>query len=360
MNPSWLFEAGPPNSTLTLNDTSTSVPVDEWTHLAVTQNDQSSYTFYVNGSPTTTAAAPNPFGNSVNDNPLYIGSRADKFTTFNGNIDDVAIFSGVLTEAQIQDIMDGDFSAFGIGGGKLPLDIDKVGDELVFTWPSQGGLLYNLRSELDLSDGDPADWPVFDDNLDIEATPPTNTLTIPLPPDPARFFVIEEFPAPPEVILGDNFENGIGEWTTGSDGAAGTSWDLGLPSNVGPTEAHSPLNCFGTNILGDYEVDAEIWLRSPPIDLSTAGGATLTYWEFKDIEEGFDFGTIRVLDAADDSELAVIETDIDDITADWERVSKSIPAEALGRTVRIEFRFHSDDLQNFAGWYLDDFQVTVP
>ena len=34
--------------------------------------------------------------------------------------------------------------------------------------------------------------------------------------------------------------------------------------------------------------------------------------------------------------------------------------EALGKNIRIEFRFNSDELENFAGWYIDDVVVTVP
>ncbi len=66
-----------------------------------------------------------------------------------------------------------------------------------------------------------------------------------------------------------------------------------------------------------------------------------------------------MIDVADNSELAVI-TDVVDGVADWGEVSESLPAEALGRNVKIEFRFTSDDLQNFAGWYIDDVVVTVP
>ncbi|NIP95070.1 MAG: hypothetical protein GWO24_17135 [Akkermansiaceae bacterium] len=101
-------------------------------------------------------------------------------------------------------------------------------------------------------------------------------------------------------------------------------------------------------------------MRSPPIDLTTAGGATLHYAEFRDIEEGFDFGTIRVLDAADSSEIAVIADNIDGVTSDWEQAREALPPEALGKVIRIEFRFTSDDISNFAGWYIDDPQVTVP
>ena len=39
---------------------------------------------------------------------------------------------------------------------------------------------------------------------------------------------------------------------------------------------------------------------------------------------------------------------------------RSLPPEALGKTVKLEFRFHSDEIQNLAGWYIDDVEVTVP
>jgi hypothetical protein len=28
--------------------------------------------------------------------------------------------------------------------------------------------------------------------------------------------------------------------------------------------------------------------------------------------------------------------------------------------IKLEFRFESDDIQNYAGWYLDDILLTVP
>ncbi|NIP94395.1 MAG: hypothetical protein GWO24_13490, partial [Akkermansiaceae bacterium] len=92
------------------------------------------------------------------------------------------------------------------GGAAGPrLEVSQVGEDLVFTWESLGGKLYTLRSETDPSAAEPIDWPVYDNNADIEATPPENTLTIPRPGDPTRFFVIEEFDAPPESVFSADF-----------------------------------------------------------------------------------------------------------------------------------------------------------
>ena len=58
---------------------------------------------------------------------------------------------------------------------------------------------------------------------------------------------------------------------------------------------------------------------------------------------------------------SVLETDIFAVpAADWERFSRALPAAALGKNVKIEFRFVSDEDFNFAGWYVDDIEVTVP
>ncbi len=66
-----------------------------------------------------------------------------------------------------------------------------------------------------------------------------------------------------------------------------------------------------------------------------------------------------MLDAADNTELAVLQ-ELEGVTGGWEHVKKSFPPATVGKTVRLEFRLQSDDLQNFAGWYLDDVEVTVP
>ena len=246
----------------------------------------------------------------------------------------------------------------------LEIDYFPADDMLSFTWDSQAGMVYNLRSEVDPSNGDPRSWPIFGGHENIEATPPENTLTIPLPADAERFFVIEEFPAPPASVLSDDFEGGQGAWTTGSDGAAGTTWEFGSPTVVGPAAANSGANCFGTNLSANYADDADVWLRSPAIDLAAAGGATLNFSHYVDIEEGFDSGQIRLLDAdAALAELAILQMTIDgNNPTGWEPFSKALPAAALGQNVVIEFRFNSDDFSDRTqgGWYIDDFEVTVP
>ena len=249
---------------------------------------------------------------------------------------------------------------------------DAGANTLSIRWESAAGQLYNLRSETGLS-GDPATWPIFGGQADLVATPPENSLTIPFPADAERFFVIEAFPVPPVKVFSDDFENGVGSWMTAESGVpfppagdlsapTATKWELGTPDPGvvgGPPAAKSGAKCFGTDLDAAYEVDSGISLRSPTIDLTNFVGGTLVYWRFVDIESNFDYGRIRLLDAADDSEIAVLENVIDGTSADWEEVRIDLPAAAAGKSVKIEFSFAADDvdLDAQAGFYLDDICV---
>lgn len=296
----------------------------------------------------------------VNTEDLVIGDHLDRFTT--GKIDDVAIWRRPLTEAEITNIV-----ANGVASTlqqvKLPFSVEaSPGNMLTLRWESKGGKLYNVRSVVDPSNADPIDWPVFDGNENMTASPPENVLTFVRPADTERFFIVEEFNAPPVSAFSDDFESGAPGWTMGNDGAAGTDWQLGAPTN-GPGVANSLTNCFATNLDSDYALEANVWLRSPAIDLTGAGGATLNYANYVDVEgQTFDFGIVAVLDAANDSVLATLIDPVDSLSGGWVEVSKSLPAEALGKEIKIEFRLISDDFDgsNFPGWFLDDFEVTVP
>ena len=164
-------------------------------------------------------------------------------------------------------------------------------------------------------------------------------------------------------------------WETDANPAdtATTTWDLGTPSSVGPVPPGVPLpsasNCVGTNLAADYGLDTNIWLRSPAINLGAATAGTLTFQHWTEIEvfdngeiQDSDYGSILILDASDNSELAVMEDrTIDGSTTGWEEYSMALPAEAFTAaegTIKIEFRFESDEEGNLAGWYIDDVFVT--
>jgi len=252
------------------------------------------------------------------------------------------------------------------------LTITSNGADLDLTWDSRAGMFYVLRSSTDLA-ADLATWdsinvPGSVENngvFEIAANPPLNSHRIPRPGDPVRFYRVEEFPTPPQSVFSGDFEGGQGGWTTGGDPGSDpfTNWEFGAPTVVGPAAANSGANCFGTNLAAGYANDADLWLRSPAIDLTAAGGATLNFSHYVDIEENFDSGQVWLLDAdAANAELAILEMNIDgNNPAGWEAFSKSLPAAALGKNVVIEFRFSSDNFNDptQAGWYIDDVLVTA-
>jgi hypothetical protein len=284
-----------------------------------------------------------------------------------GNADEAGVLSLDLVTAR------GNIGG-SIGSGVIITDFSRnAAGDLTISWESADGLLYNLRSEIDPSIDEPLSWPIFGGQTDILATPPTNTLTIPLPVDARRFFVVESFPAPPETIFSDDFDSGLNAWTIGGDPGRpatddpatplNTNWEFGAPSNVGPLAAHSGTNCWGTNLASRYAWECDVFLLSPVIDLTTAGAATLNYQRYVDIEATFDRGRVRVLDAADNSDLGYIEDNIEGFELDWALSSKAIPAAALGKMIKLEFRFEADDFDlvpGQAGFYIDDVSVTVP
>jgi predicted GH43/DUF377 family glycosyl hydrolase len=80
-----------------------------------------------------------------------------------------------------------------------PLIVRQDNGNLVFEWPSREDKVYNLLSSTDLS-GVPATWSAYSDGSTTHANIPnsgtgTNTLTVPMPADPRRFFAVSQYPA---------------------------------------------------------------------------------------------------------------------------------------------------------------------
>ena len=80
------------------------IGANEWVHVAVTVeqvgDDPGEVKYYTNGQLADTNTVEAGFG-ATNSNPLYIGSRADLFTQFNGNIDELRIYNTALSEGEI-------------------------------------------------------------------------------------------------------------------------------------------------------------------------------------------------------------------------------------------------------------------
>lgn len=91
-------------------------PIGSWQHWAVsTDADTGLAQFYLNGVPVAMSDT-DVFGPTADlDGPLLIGDRPGaQDMSFFGRMDDIAIFNETLTQAQIQTIMSGDFTAHGV------------------------------------------------------------------------------------------------------------------------------------------------------------------------------------------------------------------------------------------------------
>ena len=228
--------------------------------------------------------------------------------------------------------------------GPMLLNVERFGpggESIRITWETTPGRKYAIDTGTDLQN-----WDV-EVATEIVATADTTVyeeLISNLPLNGPEFYFRVRHLVPPPVLM-DDFESGQGAWTVGVEDATGnTNWEFGAPSGAvlgAPAAANSGTNCFGTNLAATYDEDAEIWLRSPELDLTGAAGATLSFFHYRDIEEGFDSGAVRVLDASDNSELGVVGDVIDGSSDGWEQFARSLPPAALGKAVVLEFRFLS-------------------
>lgn len=93
-------QRGGVNDTIAYAGSPATVVNNTWQHVAVTAQNGGSVSFYLNGVPAGTFATNGLFG-ATNTNPLYIGTRADLFTTMDGWIDDLQIYNNALSPVDV-------------------------------------------------------------------------------------------------------------------------------------------------------------------------------------------------------------------------------------------------------------------
>lgn len=144
----------------------TDTPSGEWTHAALTWNDQGDHTIFVNGEPgqTIIGVGDGAFGLNVpgdwtiGGDALTSGRNPDPTRYLRGQLADFAIYSGELTRQEIQDIME-----FGVAppsslpcdfNGDAICDVDDL-DELMYSGLGSEELKYDLNASgnvIDLAD----------------------------------------------------------------------------------------------------------------------------------------------------------------------------------------------------------------
>jgi len=99
-NPSGMLDFGIEHgSTLSFWSSTTTLPLNQWVHVAVVFTSGTSTTFYINGiaAGSTSHTVTTPL---VNNNPMRIGARADGYL-LNGSIDEVVLYNRALTAGEI-------------------------------------------------------------------------------------------------------------------------------------------------------------------------------------------------------------------------------------------------------------------
>lgn len=257
-----------------------------------------------------------------------------------------------------------------VGGGDLGDFIitdasrDNANDTVSLTFNSVSGATYKVLSKSNLTPG--ADWQEV--VTDIAGEPSSTTVVVENANGNESFYIISgSLPEGPQAIFFDDFESGQGDWQTGAKEGS-EQWELGEIDKEGIDGPYSGSNAFATKLDGNYLDNSIAYLRSPVIDLTEATSAVLSFQTSFRTEEGIDLCHVRIVD--EDGEEIIDEASGFPVSGlieflsfngssgdGWKKVSKPLPAEALGRTIRIEFQLDADTVINEAGWSVDDVRI---
>ena len=237
----------------------------------------------------------------------------------------------------------------------------------VLAWESDAGEYFDIEWSPDLM---PGTWETLHRRLPAAPEPAMETSqTLADLPQPGGFLRIRRASPPP--IYEDGFEGDESEWISGTGevpivNQAATRWERGAPGGNGPAAAHGGEFVYGTDLDANYEVIANLTLRSPEIDLTNAQSALLSFWYYLDSSPN-EGGRLEFLDR-DAPNTVIARTDAFESTDDWTRIvidlrevgeSNGEPAVLTGRKFLMQFVFLSDSNgdDNGAGFYIDDLVI---
>ena len=238
--------------------------------------------------------------------------------------------------------------------------VSADGAKFTFDWESSFGNIYQIQRQAGLG----APWQTIADAYPEGGALGDSTSYTDSDLGYSAFYRVAQLATPP--LFFEDFESGAKGWETSDLGESGTLWELGKPIN-GPGTAHSAVNAYGTGLTKDYEDYTDVFLVSPIIDLTGIDNARLEFWSYRDCEAPFegelvDWCQVMILD--EEGEW-LIENPIwirGGISKQWRLEKAKMPAEALGKKIRLEFSFSSDSGQDNgpqAGWFIDDVAITT-
>jgi subtilisin family serine protease len=160
----------------------------------------------------------------------------------------------------------------------------------------------------------------------------------------------------------DDIETPDVEWSTFTSDGSDTGWTRGSPG--GGETAHSPTNCWGSNLSGGPVGAEESFLISPGILLTGGNQATLHFWhnyDFTPQSDGdIEIGTIEIITNVADPSQLLRQLPSESLTGGWTNMDIDLTP-YMGQVVYIVwyyFLFSADDLPRM-GWLVDDVSITV-
>jgi hypothetical protein len=153
---------------------------------------------------------------------------------------------------------------------------------------------------------------------------------------------------PPVTVLADDFESGVGGWTTGG---ANNTWAQTTESS------HSPTHSWTDSPGGNYNNNTNSWLISPFLDFVGRRNVKISAYYTWDLEAGYDYVYLEY-SLNGTSWTGTPLTSFNGSQGTWTQIVNDAPAlEGVG-TAKIRYRLTSDGGVVADGFHVDDFQVT--
>ncbi len=156
------------------------------------------------------------------------------------------------------------------------------------------------------------------------------------------------------VVVAANGFDGGSRWLFSAEDV----WEVGLPA-FGPSAAHSPPNCWATDLDGFYPINVDASLTSDWVTLPA--NPQLRFWHWYSMDEFGLEGTYGAVEITEDGSTWTRASSYVGASGDW--VSETIDLLAwAGQRIKIRFRLWSEEadivLYYYAGWYVDDVAIS--
>lgn len=330
------------------------VVTNQWQHFALVLNN-GYMQYYKNGK---------PIGNPIpaqlgpeNTSDIIIGNFGPDMSIvriLNGYLDELGLWARALSAVEIDQIYKNGLLGKPLTAEYVQLQIvsldmsDTNVARLVFTTP-----YVNRQYAVQQRKSFAVNWSVLPNVVFNQINQNTVEAVFEKSTNPSGFYRIVALP--PGALFTEDFESGASGWT---HGGAGDNWELGTPVN-GPGSAHSGANVYATGLAGNIQLFSDCYLRSPVIDLGNVTTATLSFWEWRNIDVNILYhqAIVRILDPDTMGTLAEVYREAGS-SGGWVQETIRLPDSAVGRRIIIEFRLVSDDFNLLEGWYIDDVQIT--